>query len=275
MVRAVVTRGGQLAVQALYRMRSARQRLAVELPEGVEFDTEPLRINGKPTSLERGAKDEYFVPLVGHGNNESFLLELRYTLAKGGSRVDLPTFTDEPAVQKVYISAFLPQELDLLGHTGPWTDEERWQHNDGELVNWVRDDVSVAGNPADTFHVDGQSLIFSTLRPESGAMGGLRLNTLNGNWLQFLVFAGVLGTGLLLMRRPLTDRAAALAALLIVLLLVGVFLPTFSKLLLAGGLWLAMGLTGLVWSGVFLLSRSRRMRTVAAATPPRASSFRS
>jgi hypothetical protein len=269
LVRAVVTRSGQLAVQALYRMRSARQRLAVTLPDGVEFDTEPLRINGTPTPLERGAKDEYFVPLVGRGNNESFLLELRYTLAKSGSLVVLPTFIDEPAVQKVYISAFLPQELKLLGHIGPWTDEERREQNDLDLVNWVREGVPVTGNPADTFHVDGQLLVFSTLRPEGGASDGLRLNTLNGNWLQFLVFGAVLAAGLLLLGRPLLDRAAALAALVIVLLLVGVFLPTFSKLLFADGLWLAIGLTALVWTGLYLVSRGRRTRTTAtsAAVP--------
>lgn len=265
-VRAVVTRGGQLAVQAFYRMRSARQRLAVQLPDGVEFDTEPLRINGTPTPLERGANEEFFVPLVGHGNNEAFLLELRYTLPKGGSRVELPTFLDEPAVQKVYVSSFLPQELDLLGYTGPWTDEASWQHNDGELVNWVREGVQVTGNPADTFHVDGQSFVFSTLRPESGDTSDLKLNTLNGNWLQALIFAGVLGFGLLLLGRPILDRAAALAVLAIMLLLVGVFLPTFSELLFADGLWLAIGLTGLVWLGVYLVGQSRRVRAMASAT---------
>ena len=56
LIRAVVTRGGQVAVQALYRMRSSGQRLAVTLPSGVEFDTEPLRIDGKADAA--GARRE-------------------------------------------------------------------------------------------------------------------------------------------------------------------------------------------------------------------------
>ena len=124
LIRAVVTRGGQVAVQALYRMRSSGQRLAVTLPSGVEFDTEPLRIDGRPTPLERGAKDEFFVPLVGRGGDAPFLLELRYTLPGVGARVDLPAFPEEPAVQKVYVSVFLPEEQALLGYHGPWTDEQ-------------------------------------------------------------------------------------------------------------------------------------------------------
>jgi len=47
LVRMVITRSDQISVQALYRMRSARQRLAVQLPDGVEFDNDPLRINGR------------------------------------------------------------------------------------------------------------------------------------------------------------------------------------------------------------------------------------
>ena len=34
----VVTRAGKIAVQAIYRMRSAEQRLALELPEGAEIE---------------------------------------------------------------------------------------------------------------------------------------------------------------------------------------------------------------------------------------------
>ena len=35
-------------------MRSERQRLAVRLPGGAKFDAQPLRINGRPVSLETG-----------------------------------------------------------------------------------------------------------------------------------------------------------------------------------------------------------------------------
>ena len=53
----------EISVQALYRMRSARQRLQVVLPAGVEFDTDPARINGNPVTLQ-SQEGTYFVPLV-------------------------------------------------------------------------------------------------------------------------------------------------------------------------------------------------------------------
>ncbi len=271
-VRVVATRGGQLAVQALYRMRSARQRLTVILPTGVEFDTEPLRINGRPTPLERGAQDEFFVPLAGRSTGEPFLLELRYTLPTGNMRVELPTFADEPAVQKVFVSIFLPEELELLGYQGPWTDEQQWRYmspvrrvpaprySDAGLVTWVREGVALTGNPADTFPIDGQSLVFSTLRPENQTAGSLKLTTMNGKWLRFLIFAGVLALGLMLLKRPLCQRAAAVTGLVILLLLLGVFLPILATQIIYGGLWLAVLLTALVWLGAFLLEYSRRPR---------------
>ena len=109
-VRAVVTRSEQTSVQALYQLRSAEQRLPIVLPEGTAFDTEPLRINGKSVTLESGEPGQYFVPLVGQDPDKPFLLELRYTLAKRGTTFDLPTFTSSPAVQKVYLCAYLPEE---------------------------------------------------------------------------------------------------------------------------------------------------------------------
>jgi hypothetical protein len=275
----VVTRGGQVAVQALYRMRSSGQRLAVTLPSGVEFDTEPLRIDGRPTPLESGAKGEFFVPLIGRGGDRPFLLELRYTLPGVGARVDLPAFRDEPAVQKVYVSVFLPEEQEVLGYHGPWTDEQaanehtifRQSHlsrdADARLVSWVREGVATAENPGDSFPVDGQLYLFSTLRPEAGEAGSLRLTTFSGNWLDFLVFASVIALGLALLRRSLAERGLALVLLVIGLLLIGVFLPTFAIQILhgRGGLWLAMALTALVWVGWFLLQRANRARAAPIA----------
>ena len=275
-IRAMVTRGGQIAVQALFRMRSARQRLAVALPASVEFDTEPLRIDDQPAPLERGAKGEFFVPLVGRGNNQAFLLELRYSLPASQTRIELPAFPDEPAVQKVFISAFLPQELSLLGYQGPWTEEQDWYYatpyrrlpaprfTDAHLMNWVREGVALSGNPTDTFPTDGQSFVYSTLRPEPGEAGSLRLSTMNGKWLHGLIFVGVLGLGIALTRRPIADRAVALVAIVIGLLLIGVFLPIFSTQVMYGGLWLAMVLTALVWFAAWAIKRRTLPRQVAA-----------
>ena len=125
-------------------------------------------------------------------------------------------------------------------------------------MTWVRDGVSLPVNPADSFPVDGQVSIFSTLRPADHAAGSLRLNTVNGNWLHFLIFCGVLGLGLLLLRQPLARHGAALAALVIVLVLLGVFLPTLATQIIHGGLWLALLLTVLIWIFAGLLHLNRR-----------------
>ena len=82
LVRMVVTPANQISVQALYRMRSARQRLTVELPAGADFDAQPLRLNGRPAPLEMGKQDEYFVPLADVKADTPFVLELRYRLPR-------------------------------------------------------------------------------------------------------------------------------------------------------------------------------------------------
>ena len=259
-------------------MRSSGQRLAVTLPSGAEFDTQPSRIDGKPTPLQTGAKNQFFVPLKGLGGDRPFLLELRYTLSNVWARVDLPAFRDEPAVQKVYVTVFLPEEKALLGFHGPWTDEqEAYDHSifrqtyatheaDNRLVAWVREGVVVAENPGDTFPVDGRPYVFSTLRPEAGNVGSLRLTAINGNFLEFLVFVFVISIGLALRRRPMAARGSAIALLVIALVLLGVFLPTFATQIFNGGMWLAILLTAIVWQSWYLFERSKRPRPVAVAT---------
>ena len=95
--------------------------LAVNLPENVKFDTEPLRINGRSVMLEK-QKGDYFIPIVAPNADTPFLLEMRYTLPENdGSRLDLPVFPQDPAVQKVFLAVYLPETKTLLNAEGPWT----------------------------------------------------------------------------------------------------------------------------------------------------------
>src|SRR5262245_58373212 len=64
LLRMVVTRSQQVSVQALYRVQSAVQRLAVALPASAQLDSDSLRLNGRAVPLERGDKDEMYIPLV-------------------------------------------------------------------------------------------------------------------------------------------------------------------------------------------------------------------
>ncbi|MCX5655830.1 MAG: hypothetical protein NTY65_14420, partial [Planctomycetota bacterium] len=197
LVRVVVPLGDRWPVQALYRMRSARQRLKVTLPAGVAFDTEPLRIGGRPVALERGGAEgtSFFVPLVGQKADEPFLLELRYTVPAGALRVECPAFPEEPAVQKVYLSVYLPNHWDYLGSAGPWTDELVWaimpaglkpraRQDDPSLIKgWVRQGLVVQGNPEENFPTDGRHYLFSTVGPADPPAGALRLVAVEHNWL--------------------------------------------------------------------------------------------
>ena len=62
--RMVLTPAGETAVQAVYRVRSVRPRLTVKLPADATPDSDPVRINGQPVTLQKGEGDELIVPLV-------------------------------------------------------------------------------------------------------------------------------------------------------------------------------------------------------------------
>ncbi len=91
------------------------------------------------------------------------------------------------------------------------------------------------------------------------------MTSFNGNWLEFLVFAFMIAIGLALLRQSPATRGTALALLVILLLLLGVFLPTFAMQVLNGGLLMATVLTVLMWSAWFLYERSQRPRPAPVA----------
>jgi len=276
LVRMVVTRSEQVAVQALYRMRSARQRIEVKLPDGVEFDTKPAMINGSVVSLQtEGTK--YFVPLVDMQADKPFLLELRYTFPGDAVSLPLPQFPMEPAVQKVYQCVYLPNELALMGKSGNWTDECRWfldpmlnwrpvprngsnkEEAARNLINWVTEGVSASGDPMDSFQTDGRLYVFSTRSPAPPPEGTLCLKTANETWLHGAVFALVLIGGLLLLPVRLGGRALAVGSAIVAVVLIGVFCPLFAMQVLNGTLALAIFVVAVVWGVVFLMRLSSAM----------------
>ena len=239
LVRMVLTRTGDTSVQTVYRMRSARQRLALRLPAGVSFDAQPLRLNGRPKPLERGEPGEYFVPLVGQNPDEPFLLELRYVVAGAGGRLECPTFPDEPAVQCVYLSAYVPQERVYLGMTGPWNPELGWHvlgfsswpeanRDPDYLLGWVTQGLNVDMNTLKTFQTDGRHLLYKTLSPPAGAAGALRLYTLNQTWFSVAMMVLVVGVGGYLLRERLARRVLVIGAALVGLILLAVFLRSLA-----------------------------------------------
>lgn len=239
-VRMVVTRSEMASVQAAYRMQSARQRLIIRLPGDVGFDSQPVRINGRPVPLEQGEGDDFFIPLASQQSDTAFLLEVRYTVRGAGYQLQVPEFPHDPAIQQIYLGVYVPRELSYLGKIGPWNDEMVWVLNGfrswprgnkpGDwLVNWVSEGTSADTSGLTSFATDGRYLLYSTLRPEAGASGALHIRVMRQWVLQFLVLAVIISVGLVLLPAHFALRGIAIGSALIVLVLSGVFMPSFVR----------------------------------------------
>jgi hypothetical protein len=115
-------------------------------------------------------------------------------------------------------------------------------------MNWVLEGVSISGDPRQSFQTDGQMYLFSTLRPIKPADGGsLRLATLDEDWLNALVFLVIVAAGLAIIRLPLSRKLGALALLVALVVLAGVFWPIFSKQVLDGVFASALFLVFVAW----------------------------
>lgn len=277
-IRQVVTRGGEVSVQALYQLRSVRQRLEVRLPEGAVFDAQPLRVNGAPASLERGGEGEVFLPLTGTRGDEALLLELRYSLSGGGRQFWLPHFPEDPAVQKVYMSVYLPDDQVYLGHRGGWNPETIWYVKKGfrmvprgtrsreSLWGWVREGLSVQDSPLDRLPTDGQYLLYSSLRPETEE-AVLRIAAMpHRGFLVAIVGGGVL-LGLGLLRCAVRVRLVVSAGLVGALALAGVFLPSFAHALVNEATAAGAFLVVLLWGVYDLLVRLPEVRKTLPKKP--------
>lgn len=264
LVRIVLTAGDTTSVQAVYRMKSARQRLALRLPEGADFDMQPLRIDGRPVTLEQGGQGRYFVPLVGVDPDQPFLLELRYLVREGGTTLVPPAFPEEPAVQKVDLSVYVPREWAYLGSTGPWNPVLTWHRRgftvwpegstSGEArLGWVAEGRGVDRQALANFATDGRHLLFSTLRPSEGEEGALVLHTMDGRLLKGLVLAVIVIVGLVLAPARPATRALAIGASIVAAVLIAVFLPTFMRAIVSNAAVGAVVVVLVVWVLWYLL----------------------
>ena len=292
LVRMVITRSDVVPVQALYRMRSARQRLLVKLPPNISFDAEPLRLTtveregpraGQPVtrsvSLERGDEEgsTFYVPLLGTNPDEPFLLELRYTVTGGGLVLDGPTFPEEPAVQKVYLSVYMPEEWDYLGSRGPWTDELVWRlmgdgslkplgiQTDADLMEkWLLEGWAHLPGLQENFPTDGSHYLFSALRPAAPPEGSLRLTAVRGTYLAIGLFVVIAGLGVALAFTRAAVRLLAIGAGIVLLVLAAVFLPTFARQIAGGSMAAAAFVVLVLWAlWYWLVTRPRDPNVIA------------
>jgi hypothetical protein len=272
--RMVITPAGEIAVQALYRIRSILPRLSLQLPSKATPDSDPVRINGLPVTLQKDKNDALVVPLVNASADEPFVLEIRYVIPKGQPLAP-PTFLDEAAVQQVDLCAFVPAAQDVIGTSGTWSDDFRWVNMpDGRCVPvsprtheqrvvFVCEGNPSASNAAGTFHFDGTPLIFSTLRPD--AKSTVALWTIDHQTFNGWIFGLTLLAGVLLLWARLRTRVAAAAMLLLALVLAGVFWPTLALHVLGPPLYWAVAAVVLLWLVTAPFLYARRMRDFGGA----------
>ena len=159
LVQMVVTRSQKVSAQAVWRFRSARQRLALWLPPGVTLESQP-RLDGRPVVLEKGdavtfihgtynTGDEaelvaamrgtwFYVPVSSPDPNRIMILQVRYTIPVDtgtGLRendvrawpfgtecvLPMPQLGEETPIQKMVVQTWVPGEFTTVSHGGSWS----------------------------------------------------------------------------------------------------------------------------------------------------------
>ena len=142
------------------------------------------------------------------------------------------------------------------------------------IVAWAREGTK--GGEVGQFPTDGSLHIYSALRPAPPPDGSLHLVFWNENWLKTTVFLAALLLGVILLPAKMGRRALAVGAVIILLVLAGVFCPTFSRQILNWVLALAVVAVLVLWIAVYaawrLPAQAARWRagaaTTGAAPPP-------
>lgn len=282
-IRAVVTRSNQIGIQALYRVQSARQSLAIKLPKDAQFDSQPLFINGQSFTLERGDKDQLFVPLAGRDPTQAFLLELRYTIPTTIEKIELPQFPDDPATQKTYACVFIPTEKIVLGKQGNWTPEFSWARNEdwnwtpqflqtqASIESWVKEGIAVQN--VVPFQVDGTAYIYSTMGTPGIVDETLRLVTIDQRLWTAAVIAVIALLGLLMLRQPFRLKLIAIAIVATLVLVCGAFTPTLARQMLNMSMFTSSSIMLLIWCSHWLwiqqknITAIRKLKRAASESP--------
>ena len=121
-----IAKGGKSRVHAVYRVKSAAQRIAVTFPKGSKIPNDPLSINGEAVGIEKGTttgdQETYLIPLNTITPGEDFVLELKYSIESDGFTVRIPNFTDLHAINQIFMVVRLPSDTVLMDYSGDWDD---------------------------------------------------------------------------------------------------------------------------------------------------------
>ena len=219
-----------------------------------------MRVNNAPVALEKD-QTQFYIPLTGHTADEYLLVELKYTLPSSQSRLELPEFPEDPAVQQVFLAAYLPEEQKMLGTWGNWSEEGAVEfgsnyhqpaQTDAQLLAWVISEVPGVGQPAN-MPIAGNRYLYSALRPAPKAAGAATLVTIHKYGLWSLTVLLVVGVGLILTRQPFAMRLWWLAALVVAIVLSALFAPMLANAVLSRVFGWSLALVLLVWLVQFLI----------------------
>ena len=127
-----IAKGGKSRVHAVYRVKSAAQRIAVTFPQGSKIPNDPLSINGEVVGIEKGTiadvdetagnQETYLIPFNTITPGEDFVLELKYSIESDGFNVRIPEFTDLHAINQIFMAVHLPSDTVLVDYSGDWDD---------------------------------------------------------------------------------------------------------------------------------------------------------
>lgn len=205
----------------------------------------------------------------------------------------LPTFADDPAMQKVYLCVYVPQEKAVVGSVGPWTNELLKDKTPGQILfegsfnefyteQKVRDRIDEIKNEvvsgisnvsaAPEFTTDGRSFLFSSLRPDPEQE--LQVFSISKWWISTGLIGMVFVIGLPLYRRHLTYQLAALFLIVAIVVMAGVFFPMLARQILNSVLFISIGLIVLVWAIGHVANFSKSLKRVwSSAIEPEPLSF--
>jgi len=115
--------------------------------------------------------------------------------------------------------------------SGTWKSEPRCNLSAVDLTNWVKE--GVATNPTTDFQTDGVMYLYSTLHPETGVAGALKLVAIDGNVWTGSVLIGLLVLGFVFLFRSVQAKVVLVAAFAAILIAIGAFSPTFASQMLS------------------------------------------
>ncbi|MDR0338464.1 MAG: hypothetical protein LBI18_15440 [Planctomycetaceae bacterium] len=238
--------GTEISAQALFRIRSVLQRLDLAMPPQSKIDS--VRINGQRVVLETdntaGTTPRFMIPLTSVPPDTPFVLDIRYNIPPDcKNRIDIPSFPDsngssEPAVQKVHLAVYVPEEWVIIGYDGTWSKDFTFYRgteftgvfNQPDISSLFSDTFfSLSVNFSDDFSVNGTPYLFSALHPREG--DSLQLYVWGDLLSGVVFFIVIVIVGLYLLRYSWTKRFQIAICLIILCVLFGFLFPTGTQLL--------------------------------------------